>query len=110
MATQLSPKDPTENLRIVFDFTMWLGEGEDIRTDSGSAPFVTSAVASGADPSPGDMISGQAAVDGAKVVQMISGGRLGTTYRLGCTVNTDHGQRLTLSALLPIDYVYGGGC
>lgn len=93
----LEPKLVGETKNVVFDFTSMLAVGETISTQS-----VAATVYSGTDASPSSVVSGPASKSGARVTQAITGGVLGVTYQLVCTITTSASQTLLMSALLSI--------
>lgn len=86
-----------ETVIETFDFTSRLALGETISTAS-----TTAIVYSGVDASPSAIISGTSTISGQTVTQKVTGGTLGVTYLLLCTISTSLGQTLELSAFLPI--------
>lgn len=86
-----------ETKSLVFDFLSLIALGETLSTAS-----VAAVVYSGTDASPSSLISGSAAISGSQVTQKITGGVLGVTYLLTCTVTTSAGQTLLLSGFTTI--------
>ena len=86
-----------ETKSLVFDFLSSLALGETLSTAS-----VAAIVYSGTDASPSSLISGSATISGSQVTQKITGGVLGVTYLLTCTVTTSAGQTLLLSGFTTI--------
>lgn len=82
---------------VKFDFTSDLAAGVTISTQS-----VTAAVWSGTDASPSAIISGSATASGAIVSQLVTGGTLGVTYTLLCSITTSDSQTLRKAAYLSI--------
>jgi hypothetical protein len=95
--TILQGKPLGETRNEVFDFISRLAVAETLSTAS-----VTAVVYSGTDASPSSIISGSAAISGTKVTQKITGGTLGVTYLVTCTVTTSAGQTLLLQGFLTI--------
>ncbi len=93
----LQPKLAGETVATVFDFTSRLAATETISTQ-----VVTATTYSGTDASPSSIVSGSASASGQKVTQKITGGTLGVTYVLLCTITTSASQTLELSAFLTI--------
>jgi len=93
----LSPKQQGETANYNFDFISRLGVNETITTQS-----VTATVWSGNDPSPSSIISGAATASRTVVTQKITGGVVGTIYKLVCQVTTSSSQTLQLVGYLPI--------
>lgn len=91
------PKLLGETVTETFDFTSRLAAAETISTQ-----VTTATVYSGTDASPSSIISGSASSSGQKVTQKITGGTLGVTYLLLCTITTSASQTLELSAFLTI--------
>ena len=90
-------KHTSETISQVFDFISLLAIGETLSTAS-----VAATVYSGTDASPSSIISGSASISGTKVTQLITGGTLGVTYSLVCTVTTSASQTLTLMGFLAV--------
>ena len=90
-------KPSSETRTETFDFASRLAAGETLSTAATSC-----AVYSGTDASPSAVISGSASIAGTAVAQKITGGTLGVTYLLTCSVTTSAGQTLKLSAYLTI--------
>ena len=83
MSGTFSYKLTTENELFTFDFSPILTTTEVINTAS-----CTVQVKDGSDPNPNDIKIGSPAINGAQVVQRITGGLSGVTYRLEMTVTT----------------------
>lgn len=90
-------KLPGAKVPLTFDFTSELAAGETIGTKS-----VGATVYSGTDPVPSGIISGSASSSGQKVTQNVSGGVLGVTYMMLCTITTSAGQTLQQAGFLSI--------
>jgi hypothetical protein len=90
-------KHASETISQVFDFISLLAIGETLSTAS-----VAATVYSGTDASPSSIISGSASISGTKVTQLITGGTLGVTYTLVCTVTTSASQTLQLMGFLAV--------
>ncbi len=86
-----------ETVKVTFDFTSMLASGETISTQ-----VVVATVYSGTDATPSNIISGSASASGAVVTQAITGGTLGVTYELKCTITTSASQTLILTGYFPI--------
>lgn len=96
----LDPKDPSEKVNVVFDFTDALA-GDTI---SGS-PTVTATVDAGTDATPSAILNGAAGVVGATVVQSVQDGVVGVDYRIEAQIDTtgsSPARRLVLAAILPV--------
>lgn len=93
----LDVKIASEVRKEVFDFTSRLAVGETI-----SSASTTCVVYSGTDASPSAVISGAAAISGAQVTQMITGGTSGVTYLLTCSAVTSTSQTLKLEGFLVV--------
>ena len=91
------PKRSDETRRLRFDFISALAVDEAI-----SSATVAVSVWSGLDPAPAALLSGSASVNGTGVEQLVTGGYVGTIYKLVCTATTDAGQAATLVTYLPI--------
>lgn len=83
MSGAFSYKLTTENELFTFDYSPILASGEVINTAT-----CTVQVKDGSDLNPNDIKVGSPAISGALVVQRISGGLSGVTYRLEMTVTT----------------------
>ena len=83
------------NFRAVFDFTSGLTVGETLASASTAAT-----VYSGTDASPSAIISGSSTISDSKVTQTITGGVIGVTYLLKCSVTTSLGKALESSGFL----------
>lgn len=95
---EFSPKIQGESVYYEFDFLGRLTSSEIIITQ-----VVTCSVWSGVDPAPASMISGSAvAVNTSVVRQLIIAGIAGVVYYLLCTITTNLGQTLQLSAYLVV--------
>jgi hypothetical protein len=92
----LGGKRASETRNEVFDFTSSLAAGETISSASTAAT-----VYSGTDANPG-VVSGSAAISGAKVTQKLTAGVVGVVYELVCTATTSLGQVLPRVAYLVI--------
>lgn len=94
----LDPKSVSETLFVYFDFSDELGPTEIILTQA-----VAATVYSGEDDNPEDIIDGAATHSGKEASQSITGGLVGVTYQLACTITTDLGQILIKLAFLSIE-------
>lgn len=83
MSASFTYKLTTENELFSFNYSPILATGETIDTAS-----CTIQVKDGSDPSPNSIMVGSPAISGSVVVQRISGGLNGVTYRLEMTVTT----------------------
>lgn len=83
MSGTFSYKLTTENELFTFDYSPILTSTETINSAS-----CTVQVKDGTDANPNNIKVGSPAISGTKVVQRISGGLSGVTYRLEMTVNT----------------------
>jgi len=97
MSGDFSYKLTTENELFTFDFSPILRTGETI-----SSAACTVEVKDGEDPNPSNILVGSAQINGALVVQRISGGVNGVTYRLIMTVTTSLTNVYTLVGDLPV--------
>lgn len=91
------PKAPGESKRLSFDFLSQLAVGETI-----SSAVVTSALYSGDDDDPEDMISGADSTSGSIVSQLVIGGVAGCIYTLTCVATTSLSQVLSMSGYLAV--------
>ena len=83
MSGTFSYKLTTENELFTFDYSPIIASGETINSAS-----CTVQVKDGSDSSPSAILVGTPAISGSQVVQRVSGGLNGVTYRLEMTVNT----------------------
>jgi len=97
MSGTFSYKLTTENELFTFDYTAVLKTGETIN----SATCVVQ-VKDGSDSSPSAILVGSPAISTPKVVQRVSGGLSGVTYRLEMTVTTSSTNVYTLVGDLPV--------
>lgn len=80
-----SPKDPSENVYVTWDFTADLVAGETLT----GTPVTSNVQVSGPpDPAVDNMLIGNPVISGNVVQQMISLGMLGATYALTATCQT----------------------
>lgn len=90
----MGPKDPAEVKVLTFDFTKELG------TATLVSATTTASVTNGEDPTPANLISGEATVSGQKAYQKVSGGLHGVIYKLRCTaVDSDGGVHVIVGGL-----------
>jgi hypothetical protein len=101
---QFSRKRIDEDRKLTFDFTNDLATGEAISTAT-----VVATVFSGTDASPGNIISGSAAISGATITQLVVDGTDGVTYLLEFRAGTDQSQKLEGMALLEISDTESSG-
>ncbi len=87
-------KDPSESVVVEFDF------GGELSTIT-SATVAASVQSGTADPNPSAILYGGVQLDGNKVLQRISGGVSGTTYKLRCEA-TDGLDVILRADLLPV--------
>jgi hypothetical protein len=99
MSGNFSYKLTTENELFTFDFSPILGSSETI-----SSATCTVEVKDGTDPNPNNIKIGVPAVSGDLVVQRVSGGLNGVTYRLIMTITTSLTNVYTLVGDLPVYY------
>lgn len=97
MSGIFSYKLTTENELFTFDYAPVLTSTETISTAT-----CTILVKDGEDPNPQDIKVGSPTIGGTKVVQRVSGGLNGVTYRLQMTVTTSLANTYTLVGDLPI--------
>lgn len=94
----LDPKGVSETLFVYFDFASEMAATETILTQ-----LVEASVYSGTDAAPEDIIDGSASHSGTEVTQSITGGLVGVTYQLKCSVGTDANQVLVKLAFLTVE-------
>jgi hypothetical protein len=99
MSGVFSYKLTTENELFTFDFSPILGTTETI-----SSASCTIQVKDGTDANPSAIKVGSPAINGSLVVQRVSGGLNGVTYRLEMTVTTSLTNVYTLVGDLPVYY------
>jgi hypothetical protein len=99
MSGNFSYKLTTENELFTFNFGPILGASETINSAT-----CTVEVKDGTDANPNSIKVGSPAVSGALVVQRVSGGLNGVTYRLIMTVTTSLTNVYTLVGDLPVYY------
>jgi hypothetical protein len=97
MSGAFSYKLTTENELFTFDYSAILKSGETINTAT-----CTVQVKDGFDSNPNAIKVGSPAINTPKVVQRVSGGLSGVTYRLEMTVTTSSTNVYTLVGDLPV--------
>ena len=91
----LSAKDPAEVVTITFDFSTL--------ATSVATPVVTcEAIHGRADDNAAAMLSGAASISGLTVLQRITGGQAGTTYKLRCQIDDADGERWVVADTLEV--------
>lgn len=93
------PVAPGDIIQLPFDFISKLQAGETIT----SVTAVQVSVYSGADPSPSSILSGSATISRSIVYQGFTGGVVGNTYSLICTVATSLGRSVQLSSYVTME-------
>lgn len=89
-------KRPAENVVLEFDFTKW-SVSVALRSMTVSVSYGT------ADANPTALLSGAAQVQGAKVLQRVVGGNVGTHYKIACEVLGADGVSIyVLDDVLPV--------
>ena len=91
---QLTPKDPTEIIPIIFDFTALLSTITSISD-------VSVSVKTGTDINVGTMKQGVADISGTSIIQLIKNGVAGNTYIVRAEVISGS-QKYVLAAILPV--------
>lgn len=86
-----------QDSEVIFDFTGQLQGGETIPWS-----VVAADVYSGEDSSPSSILSGASTISGAKVSQILTGGVVGTTYKLACQVETSNYRSLALLGYISV--------
>jgi hypothetical protein len=98
MSLQTLPgKDEEERVLVAFDFSADLPSGDAVTV--GEVAF--EAIVAGADPSPA-VIDGAPVLQSPNVLQWVTAGVDGATYRIKCKATTAQGRVLVLRALLPV--------
>ena len=97
MNVSFPPKLYGVTKKVTFNFISELAPGETISTAT-----VAATVWSGNDPTPSGIVSGAASISGTTVTQTITGGVIGTIYKLLCTITTSAGQTLQGWGLLAV--------
>lgn len=91
----LSAKDPAEVITITFDFAAL--------ATSVAAPVITcEAIQGRSDDNASAMLSGVAVISGLAVLQRVTGGQAGTTYKLRCQIDDADGERWVLADTLEV--------
>lgn len=99
MTKKFTSKDPEEIILITFDFG-------DVVIDS--TETITAVVAweisvfEGTDLTPNNLFTGIPTYDASTATHLITGGINNCSYLISCTVDTNKGQRLKMSGILPI--------
>lgn len=98
--TQILPtKGTLESIVLGFNFA------SEATTVSNPTMDVSVEVSPNGDMNPSAILTGSPTIDSAnpaRVLQRVSAGQTGTSYRIQCTVQTDAGDTLTLPAILPV--------
>ena len=89
-----SPKDPSEIVIVTFDFAEL--------TAAVLTPTVSATWKRGSEDLAPALLSGNASISGAKVLQKVQGGVAGADYLLRCQVDTADAQRYVLTGTLPV--------
>ncbi len=93
----LSAKDPAEIVTVTFDFSA-------LATSVASPVITCQAIQGREDPAASAMLSGSSVISGLTVMQRITGGHSGTTYKLRCQIDDADGERwVTADTLKVID-------
>ena len=88
-------KDPSEIITVTFDFSAL--------ATAASNPVITCVVfGSIADPSASAMLTGSPQVNGTSILQRISGGVSGATYKLRCVIDDVDGERWVVADKLEV--------
>lgn len=91
----LSAKDPAEIITVTFDFAAL--------ATAISAPVITCLAIHGRDDAAAaSMITGAPVISGLTVLQRISGGQAGTTYKLRCQIDDADGERWVVADTLEV--------
>lgn len=96
MTDLFTAKDQTEIVPVNFDFTLPLGAAT-ISTAVVDVSVLT-ADSTAADATPNNLKSGSAIISGKIVSQKLTGGVVGVTYHLRCTITTSDAQTITKAA------------
>lgn len=97
----LSPKDPTENVVVTFDYSLALTGNEKLS----SIVEITVEVSAGEDPSPGAIIAGPPLIntDQLSLSQPVHLGLDGVNYSIKAVADTTNpDKRLAVTAILPV--------
>lgn len=91
----ISAKDPAEIITVTFDFSHL--------ADAVSAPVVTCNLARGLphDDIP-DMLLGAPEIIGRRILQRLTGGQAGNSYRLRCQIDDADGERWVVAGVMPV--------
>lgn len=88
-------KDPAEIITVTFDFSAL--------ATAASNPTITCTVfGSVADPAASSMLTGSPQVSGTNVLQRVSGGIAGATYKLRCVIDDADGERWVVADRLEV--------
>jgi len=93
----LSPKDSSEVINQIFDFSSLVANGVTIISAA-----TTSVVYRGVDPSPSSMIYFLNTISGYQVTQRISGGLDGVTYLITCQATLSDSSLVSLFGYLAV--------
>ena len=77
----LSPKDPSEQITVTFDFT-------NLVSTITSVVSVVVTVISGTDASPSSMLASAASISGTQVLQALHAGVTQVAYKVTCTITS----------------------
>lgn len=95
---QIPPKFSSDTIAIsAFDFSGQLANGETI-----SSVTVTVLLMTGIDPTPGNILFGNAVISGPIVSQLVTGGVEGSIYVIRVQATTTLGQKPTMSGYMAI--------
>lgn len=102
--SELTPKDPGERIKLRFDFSPDLDPGVNLQSSS----LKISAVRIGNTSDPGITFALVSAANGVAIF-LVTGGRLGSKYRIRCESDTDASppEHLIITIDLPIQYRMG---
>jgi hypothetical protein len=95
--TLIDAKTASTDLSAVFDFARDITGGEVINSAS-----TTATVYSGTDPTPSAVTLGPPTIFGRQTIQILTGGVLGVTYNIVCTIVTSLGQTLIREGYLVV--------
>lgn len=97
----LSPKDPSENVVVTFDFSLALSGNESLS----SIVEITVEVSAGEDPNPSAIIAGPPLIntDNVSLSQPVHAGLDGVNYSIKAVADTNNpDKRLAVTAILPV--------
>jgi len=102
MTTTVAPKDPVEEVTVLFDFSV---ATESVVSPSVSATVKWNATETTIDPNPGSILFGSPQISDANpahVLHKVVGGHDLHDYGLRCVAEADNGDDLLVVMILPV--------